>query len=62
MASIRDRTFSIEEMRTQVAAIRAYAHYAWTQNKQEHYERYETVALALEQALAEIDRLTNQRT
>lgn len=58
MAAIKDKVLSVGDMRALAAEGHGPASYALSRNKQRHYESYETLACALDQALAEIDRLT----
>ena len=57
MASLRDRVFTLADMREQVNFGRGVANYSLNHNKQSHYENYENLANALDQAVAEIERL-----
>ena len=57
MAAIKDRILSVGEMQSIAAQGHGSAGYALSRNKQRHYESYETLACALDQAVAEIHRL-----
>ena len=57
MASLRDRVFTLAEMREQVNFGRRMANYSLNKNKQHSFENYENLSNALDQAIAEIERL-----
>ena len=57
MASIRDRVFTDDEIQGLIGMAYAQASYALGRNRQEHYERYESLATALQQVVTERNQL-----